>query len=77
MVEYADVNKLLSTYVSAYLGVPGDPKKPGLIVDGRIYPELSQHGTVTGRFSGRAPNPQNIPRPDTEYGKLIRGVFIA
>lgn len=77
LVAYADTNKLLSTYVLAYLGVPGDKKKPCRIVNGRIYAEPQQHGTRTGRFSYRAPNLQNIPRPDTEDGRLIRGAFIA
>jgi DNA polymerase I-like protein with 3'-5' exonuclease and polymerase domains len=77
LMAYADTNKLLSTYVNAYLGVEGDKKKPCRVVDGLIYPEFQQHGTVTGRFSCRAPNLQNIPRPDTDDGKLIRGAFIA
>jgi hypothetical protein len=35
------------------------------------------YGTVTGRFSCREPNLQNIPRPDTDLGKKIRGLFKA
>ena len=75
LLEYADAHKLLSTYVNSWLGVPGDKKKSTCIFDGLIYPEYQQHGTVTGRFSGRAPNPQNIPRADTPNGLLIRGTF--
>jgi DNA polymerase I-like protein with 3'-5' exonuclease and polymerase domains len=66
---------MLNTYVNAWLGIPGDKKHPSCIYDGYIYPEFQQHGTVTGRFSGRAPNPQNIPRADTPRGLLIRGAF--
>jgi len=75
LLAYADTHKLLSTYINSWLGEPGNPKKPCLIVDGYLYTEFQQHGTVTGRFSGRAPNLQNIPRPDKPYGKLIRGAF--
>ena len=32
---------------------------------------------MTGRFSCSEPNLQNIPRPDTDLGKRIRGLFIA
>jgi DNA polymerase I-like protein with 3'-5' exonuclease and polymerase domains len=38
---------------------------------------LLQYGTVTGRFASREPNLQNIPRPDTDLGKQIRGLFVA
>lgn len=77
LLEYAEVHKLLSTYVQGYLGVEGDPKKPCRIFNGRIHADLVSYGTVTGRFSCREPNLQNIPRPDTELGKKIRGLFKA
>lgn len=77
LLEYQEVNKLLTTYVQGYLGVPDDPKKPRRIFDGRVHTDLVQYGTVTGRFSSREPNLQNIPRPDTELGKKIRGLFQA
>lgn len=74
---YQDLSKLQSTYIEGYLGVEGDPKKPCQIFDGRIHADFVQYGTVTGRFSCRQPNLQNIPRPDTEKGKQIRGLFMA
>lgn len=77
MLEYQEVNKILTTYVLGYIGVEGDSKKPCRIFDGRIHTDLVQYGTVTGRFSSREPNLQNIPRPDTELGKKIRGLFMA
>lgn len=77
MLEYQEVHKLLSTYVQGYLGVADDPKKPCRIFDGRIHADLVSYGTVTGRFSCREPNLQNIPRPDTDLGKKIRGLFRA
>jgi DNA polymerase-1 len=61
----------------AYLGDPEDKDKPCRIFDGRIHADFVQYGTVTGRFSCREPNLQNIPRPDTELGKKIRGLFVA
>lgn len=77
LLEYQEVSKLLNTYVIGYIGEEGNPKKPCRIFDGRIHTDLVQYGTVTGRFSSREPNLQNIPRPDTELGKKIRGLFMA
>lgn len=77
LLEYAEVSKLRSTYVRGYLGVEGDPDKPCLIFNGRIHTDLVQYGTVTGRFSSRAPNLQNIPRAATELGEKVRGLFRA
>jgi DNA polymerase I-like protein with 3'-5' exonuclease and polymerase domains len=74
--EYQEVDKLLSTYVLAYLGNPEKGTKPQ-VHGGRIYPDFVQYGTNTRRFSCRKPNLQNIPRPDTDLGKQIRGVFLA
>jgi len=77
MLNYADTNRMLTGFVNAWLGIEGDKKHPPQIYDGYIYPEYQPHGTVTGRFSGRAPNPQNIYRADTPRGETIRGGFIA
>lgn len=74
MRDYGDVQKLLSTYIQSWLGTGG---KPSMIHDGRIHTWLKQYGTVTGRLSSSAPNLQNIPRPDTEDGKLLRSCFPA
>lgn len=78
--DYGDTDKLLSTYVEAWLGVEGTDTrkaKESLIYNGRIHTHFKQYGTVTGRFSSAAPNLQNIPRSSTEYGKLLRGIFEA
>lgn len=71
--EYGDKAKLLSTYVDSWLGYNGDP----LIYDEHLHAGFLQYGTVTGRFSCRKPNLQNIPTPFTEDGRKIRDVFIA
>ncbi|NIY68026.1 DNA polymerase [Streptomyces malaysiensis] len=69
LLNYQDVSKIHSTYVEGYLG---NDDKPTQIFNGRIYPILVQYGTVTGRFSCRAPNVQNWPRAESEWGKAIR-----
>jgi DNA polymerase I-like protein with 3'-5' exonuclease and polymerase domains len=73
--EYQDTNKVLGTYVLGYLG--DHDKKPCRIYDEKIYADFVQYGAATGRFSCREPNLQNIPRPDTDLGKLVRGIFVA
>jgi DNA polymerase I-like protein with 3'-5' exonuclease and polymerase domains len=86
MLEYADYNKLLSTYVIPYLG--GDIErttagktrtetKATMLIDGRIHGDFVQHGAETGRFSSRNPNLQNVPAPHTAHGKAIRNLFVA
>lgn len=71
---YGDVNKLLNTYVRAWLGTDD---KPGRIHDGRIHTWFKAYGTVTGRLSSSEPNLQNVPRPGTADGKLLRSIFSA
>lgn len=66
--EYGDIYKVLNTYIEGWLAAE---------VEGRLHAGLLQFGTVTGRFSCRKPNLQNIPRSSTELGALIRSVFIA
>jgi DNA polymerase I-like protein with 3'-5' exonuclease and polymerase domains len=86
MLEYADYNKLLSTYVIPYLG--GDIErttsgktrtetKESLLINGRLHGDFVQHGAETGRFSSRNPNLQNVPAPHTAHGKAIRNLFTA
>lgn len=86
LLEYADLNKLLTTYVVPYLGgevvrtVGGKSKveiKDSLLVSGRIHCDFIQHGAETGRFSSRNPNLQNVPAPSTDHGRAIRNLFFA
>lgn len=86
MLEYADLNKLHSTYVVPYMGgtitrmVNGKSRqqeKEALLDKGRLHTDFNQIGAATGRFSSRNPNLQNVPAPGSEYGKLIRNLFIA
>lgn len=86
LLEYADLNKLLSTYVLPYMGgqvtriTNGKVKremKEALLDKGRLHTDFNQIGAATGRFSSRNPNLQNVPAPGSDYGKLIRNLFIA
>lgn len=84
LIEHSEVSKLHGTYIKAYLHGPvksGKQLPPfAYSVNGaqkRIYADFVQTGAETGRFSCREPNLQNIPRPDTEKGKAIRGLFVA
>lgn len=66
--EYRELDKLLGTYIDNIPGMVGE--------DNRLHAEFVQNGTVTGRFSSRNPNMQNIPTR-TELGRKIREGFIA
>jgi DNA polymerase I-like protein with 3'-5' exonuclease and polymerase domains len=92
ILEYADLNKLLSTYVIPYLGgeviktTNGKSKieeKDSMLINGRVYGDFVQWGAETGRFSSRNPNLQNIPAPnknlppEKDHGTLIRNMFCA
>lgn len=85
ILEYQDLNKLMTTYVMPYLGgevthtVMGKSKvteKRSLLIKGKVHTNFKPHGAETGRFSSSDPNLQNIPSGG-DYGKLIRDLFIA
>jgi len=67
-----DVRRLnaLDTYLSAFVEGINLHTKP----DGRLHVQLTQHMTATGRFSGRNPNMQNMPRGGTFP---IKRVFVS
>ena len=86
LLNYSDLNKLLTTYVIPYLGgnitrtLAGKSKlvaKKSLLLNGRIHTDFIQYGAETGRFSSRNPNLQNVPNPRTPNGKAIRNLFVA
>ncbi|MDB5254886.1 MAG: polA [Candidatus Nomurabacteria bacterium] len=68
LLEYREVQKLLTTYVEALLGHVKE--------DGRVHATFMQNGTTTGRFSSTNPNLQNIPIKGNS-GKEIRHGFVA
>ena len=67
LLEYREIQKLLSTYVQALL--------ERVAPDGRVHATFLQHGTTTGRFSSSDPNLQNIPTKGE--GKEIKHGFVA
>ena len=85
LLEYQDLNKLMTTYVTPYTGgevereTNGKKKtitKKSLLINGRVHTNFKAHGAETGRFSSSEPNLQNIPSSG-DYGKLVRNLFIA
>ena len=85
LLEYQDLNKLMTTYVTPYKGgavkhvTNGKEKiteRKSLLINGRVHTNFKAHGAETGRFSSSEPNLQNIPSSG-KYGKLIRNLFIA
>jgi DNA polymerase I-like protein with 3'-5' exonuclease and polymerase domains len=86
LLHYQDLNKLLTTYVIPYTGgmvkrtTNGKERmveRKSLLIDGRAHTNFKAHGAETGRFSSSEPNLQNIPAPRTDYGKLVRNLFVA
>lgn len=85
ILEYQDLNKLMTTYVTPYTG--GEVKRvtngkekitqrKSLLINGRVHTNFKAHGAETGRFSSSEPNLQNIPSSG-DYGKLVRDLFVA
>lgn len=68
ILEYRELQKLLSTYIDSLPNMVGG--------DGRIHARFLQAGTTTGRMASNDPNLQNIPTKPG-YGKPIRDAFIA
>jgi DNA polymerase I-like protein with 3'-5' exonuclease and polymerase domains len=68
------LNKLRTTFLTKSID-------EHICEDGKMHGQFVQlkrdeGGTITGRFSGRNPNLQQIPRNDEELGALVRGLFI-
>jgi DNA polymerase I-like protein with 3'-5' exonuclease and polymerase domains len=85
LLEYADLNKLMTTYVTPYKGGMVEretngkktlTEKRSLLINGRVHTNFKSHGAETGRLSSSEPNLQNIPSSG-EYGKLVRNLFVA
>jgi len=85
LLEYQDLNKLMTTYVTPYTGGTVERETNGkkttterksLLINGRAHTNFKSHGAETGRFSSSEPNLQNIPSSG-DYGKLVRNLFVA
>ena len=68
LLEYATVDKLISTYVDGLL--------PHIRPDGRIRSSLNIAGARSGRMSSSNPNLQNIPSSGV-YAKMAKTIFNA
>ena len=75
IVDFKKLNKLLSTYVDGILERQ---------FEGKIYTDMLQFGTTSGRYASRSPNCQNLPRVKEsmknlvdKYTSAIRKGFIA
>lgn len=68
ILEYRELNKLLSTYIDA---IP-----PLLDAHSRLHSTFIQAGAATGRMASNHPNLQNIPNK-TSLGRAIRKAFVA
>jgi DNA polymerase I-like protein with 3'-5' exonuclease and polymerase domains len=71
VLEYKDLQKLLSTYVAGYI--------PTIEDDNRIRASFNQAIARTGRLSCSTPNLQNIPAryKDTFEATMVRRLFVA
>lgn len=69
IIEYRELSKLQSTYVSALPQLISPQTK-------RLHTSFNQTVTATGRLSSSNPNLQNIPIR-TDLGKKIRQAFVA
>lgn len=68
LTEHRRVSKILGTYVEKLLAMAD--------VNGRVHINFLLHGTEIGRLSATDAM-HGIPRPDDEYGAMIRGAFVA
>ena len=68
ILEYRQIQKLLSTYIEAL--------PPLLDDEDRVHAEFLQAGSTTGRFASQNPNLQNIPIR-SDRGRAIRDAFVA
>jgi DNA polymerase-1 len=69
LLQFREMDKLKGTYLDAL---------PRFVnpATGRIHTRFDQAAAATGRLSSNEPNLQNIP-VRTEFGRLIRGAFVA
>jgi len=67
--EYRRVKKLYTSYVKNVAEFRD--------TEGRVHGNFLIYGTEVGRLAVRDPALQTIPRPDDEYGAMIRGMYCA
>ena len=67
LLQYRRLEKIVGTYIEPFLGEHNQ--------NGKLHTFYKQHGTATGRLSGKAPNTQNIP-VKTKEGRAVRECII-
>lgn len=67
--DYRRVKKLNTSYVQNV--------KKFRDLEGRVHGNFLIYGTEVGRLAVRDPALQTVPRPDDEYGAMIRGMYCA
>jgi DNA polymerase-1 len=76
ILSYRQLTKLRGTYAAGKEGERGGLEQH-IRADGRIHPTYLLDGARSGRLSCEKPNLQNIPRADSEEGRMIRNTFVA
>ncbi len=71
ILDYREVNKVISTYIMPYLVTT---KNERIVYDGRVHTNYSPYKS-TGRWSSNRPNLQNIP-VRSQVGLKIREFFV-
>lgn len=69
LLEWRRISKLRGTYATGL--------RPHIRPSGRVHPTILPDGARSGRTSCVDPNLQNIPRPDSREGKMVRDVFVS
>lgn len=69
LIDYRLITKMKGTFV--------DGIRKHIRADGRLHPSLDIAGARTGRLSCSQPPLHQIPRTDTETGKLVKNCFTA
>lgn len=72
LIEYKDVDKLLTDFLPSMLDAPEAPNGWHF-----IYGNFNLGGTVSGRLSSSQINLQNIPSTGSKYASMIKQCFMA
>lgn len=69
LMTYRGWNKVLTSYYEAY--------QQRVANNGRLYPNIKLHGTISGRPSCENPNLQAVPRKDKKGIYRVKEVFVS
>lgn len=76
--DYREVNKILNDFFIKIrdMQIYTCPEAAHGGKRGRVFPEMNVFGAITGRFSSKCPNIQQIPSRSPKYADLTRSMFI-